>query len=104
MFDGGAGAAGARAPGWTLPGRQPPASFRDYVERRRYDFGRGRADSWAFIARMRGDADFPDIRSWTELRRHLEAAKVEPELVRAAQSVWRSFTAYRSVRRRGSAA
>ena len=100
MFDG-ARTRTADAPGWKPAAKLAPVSFRDYVDGRRYDFGRGRAASWAFIAHARGDAAFPDVRSWAELRRHLEDAKAEPELVRGAQSVWRSFIAYRSVRRRG---
>jgi hypothetical protein len=90
-----------RACAGELPSRPAtPTSFRAYVETRKYDFGRGRAASWAFIAFARGDPAFPDIRSWPELRGYLERGPAEPELIEGAQSVWRSFTAYRSLDRR----
>jgi hypothetical protein len=83
-----------------------PQSFRDYVRERKYDFGRGGAASWAFIALARGDRNLPEIVSRAELRVYLEDGAVPEELVPAANAVWCSYTALRSrkqgaLRRRG---
>jgi hypothetical protein len=89
------------APTDTLPRPGGPcASFREYVDGRKYDFGRGSAAAWNFIALARGDRHLPDARSWRELEAYLEAAGLPDAQVAAARSVWRSFTAYRSRVRR----
>ena len=93
-------AAGAAAFGLWPPA---PAGFRQYVDARKYDFGRGSAAAWKFIAAARGDGGLPDARSWRELETYLRSVGSPDEQLAAARSVWRSFTAHRSrVRRRES--
>jgi len=77
-----------------------PASFRDYVDARKYDFGRGSAAAWSFIAVARGDRSLPDVKSWRELEAYLRSVGSPDDRVAAARSVWRSFTAHRSRARR----
>ena len=89
----------AAAGGTALAGalwRARPAGFRDYVHRRRYDFGRGSAAAWSFIALARGDRGLPDAKSWRELEAYLKGAGAPEAQLAAARSVWRSFTAHRS--------
>ena len=86
---------------WTPPPLAPAASFRDYVLARKYDYGRGSAGAWRFIAEARGDRDFPDARNWRELQAYLERRGASADLVKAARSVWRSFTVHRSRARSG---
>lgn len=82
---------------WPVPTGTPwPLSFRDYVLGRKYDFGRGSAASWTFIAFARGDANFPEIATGPELQAYLAQAEVPSGLAAAATSVWRSYTALRS--------
>ena len=88
---------GCDPPGWQPTVRTAARSFREYVVLRRYDFGRSRPESWAFIAFARGDPDLVDVQSWAELRHYLETAEAPPDIVSGARSVWRSFTAYRSL-------
>ena len=73
-----------------------PISFRDYVLGRKYDFGRGSTASWAFIAFARGDPDFPDIASASELYSYLGGAGASEAMAAAARTVWGSYTALRS--------
>lgn len=73
-----------------------PVSFRDYVLGRKYDFGRGSAASWGFIAFARGDADFPEIATAAELQAYLERTGVPDAMAAAAKGVWRSYGALRS--------
>ena len=87
--------------GMVLARRGPTAGFRDYVDARKYDFGRGSAAAWSFIAHARGDSGLPDAKSWRELESYLRQSGSPDDRVAAARSVWRSFTAHRSrVRRR----
>ena len=86
---------------WMAPGRTAVQSFHNYVLTRKYDFGRGSAAVWSFIAFARGDAGFPDARSWRELRAYLVAVGVDPQSIEAARTAWRSFKALRSRSRRG---
>lgn len=81
---------------WPVPTARTAGSFRDYVLARPYDYGRGSPGAWRFIAELRGERDLPDARSWAELRAYLEARQASGETLRAARSVWRSFTARRS--------
>ncbi|WP_129794292.1 hypothetical protein [Sphingosinicella sp. CPCC 101087] len=92
-------ACGARTDTLLRPARAG-ASFREYVDARKYDFGRGSAAAWNFIALARGDRNLPDARSWRELEAYLQTAGLPEAQVAAARSVWRSFTAYRSRVRR----
>jgi len=92
------GARACEATGRRPSGLAAATSFRAYVLGRTYDYGRGRADSWAFIAFARGDEEFPEIASLTELRRYVGDARAE--LLEGATSVWRSFVAHRSLLRR----
>ena len=78
------------------PARIQSLTFRDYVLARKYDFGRGSAATWAFIAYARGDRTFPEIATQRELDDYLARAGVSGELATAARSVWSSFTSYRS--------
>lgn len=71
-------------------------SFREYVEARKYDYGRGSAAARTFIAFARGDRAFPEISCWRELAASLEASQVGGGLLEGARSAWRSFTAFRS--------
>ena len=75
-------------------------TFRDYVLTRKYDFGRGSASTWAFIAFARGDVSFPQVQSWRELNAYLVHRRVEPDLVEAARTSWRSFKSLQSRSRR----
>lgn len=56
----------------------PAMSFLNYIHTRRYNFGRGAESSWTFIAAARGDPNFPDTRSWRDLRDYLVAAGNRP--------------------------
>ena len=79
-----------QAPSW-------PVSFRDYVLGRKYDFGRGSTASWAFIAFARGDPNFPDIASSSELKDYLRRVGASRrQRAAAAKTVWGSYTALRS--------
>lgn len=78
-------------------------SFRAYVMRRKYDFGRGGADAWRFIAFARGAPDFPDPVSWSELDAYLRRRNLGAEFSVAARTVWRSWISQRSRSRRGDA-
>jgi len=75
-------------------------SFRDYVLHRKYDYGRGSAASWSFIAFARGDRRFRDVGSSRELLAYLKEAGASEELVLGARAAWNSFTVYRSRHRR----
>jgi hypothetical protein len=86
---------------WHLPSQE--LSFRDYVFNRPYGSGRGHRDSWTFIIQARGDPDFPDVRSWRELHGYLLAARAPAEMVKAARTVWNSFSCQRDRRRRSGA-
>jgi hypothetical protein len=66
-------------------------SFREYIATRRYQFGRGSNEGWAFVARALGDAAFPDVGSWTELRAYLEACGDDLASIDAARVVWNSY-------------
>lgn len=70
-------------------------SFRQYVFTRKYGFGRGSKESWAFITEARGDAGFPDVSSWVELRSYLIASGMPEEMVTAARIVWGSYQSRR---------
>ena len=65
-------------------------SFLNYIHTRRYNFGRGAESSWTFIAAARGDPDFPDTRSWRELRHYLVEAGMD-DMLNAAGVVWRTY-------------
>jgi hypothetical protein len=65
-------------------------SFLNYIHTRRYNFGRGAESSWAFIAAARGDPDFPDTRSWPELRDYLVEAGMD-DMLDSASVVWRTY-------------
>ncbi|HLL32185.1 MAG TPA: hypothetical protein VK403_14440 [Allosphingosinicella sp.] len=65
-------------------------SFLNYIHTRRYNFGRGAESSWAFIAAARGDPDFPDTRSWRELRDYLVESDMD-DMLDAASVVWRTY-------------
>ena len=65
-------------------------SFLNYINTRRYNFGRGAESSWAFIAAARGDPDFPDTRSWRELRDYLIDAGMD-DMLDSASVVWRTY-------------
>ena len=78
------------------PSASDRLSFREYLKLRKYDHGRGSVEAWKFIALARGDSGLPEIECWRDLENYLEANREDPELIRAALSVWRSFTAYRS--------
>ena len=67
-----------------------PSTFKDYVLTRPYGFGRGRKESWDFIAYARGDPQLPDIDCWQELRSYLERSG-RAHFVPAARVVWASF-------------
>lgn len=70
-------------------------SFKQYVFTRKYGFGRGSRESWEFITRARGDARFPDAKSWPELRAYLMSCGMPEEMVRAARRVWGSYQSRR---------
>lgn len=72
------------------------ASFSAYVEHRRYDYGRGTPEAWRFIAFARGTEGFPDPTCWRDLQVYLESIDADASLVKAAKSVWKSYTAGRS--------
>ena len=65
-------------------------SFLNYIHTRRYNFGRGAESSWAFIAAARGDPEFPDTRSWRELRDYLVEAGMD-DMLDPAGVVWRTY-------------
>ena len=65
-------------------------SFLNYIHTRRDNFGRGAESSWAFIAAARGDPDFPDTRSWRELRDYLVEAGMD-DMLDSAGVVWRTY-------------
>lgn len=81
-------------------GRTAAETFRGYVLTRKYDFGRGTASAWSFIAFARGDPGFPDAQSWRELHTYLIRNGVDPHLIEAARTAWRSFKALQSRFRR----
>lgn len=78
----------------------PTLSFRDYVSIRKYDYGRGTPAAWALVARLRGEPDLPDIGSWRDLRAWIEQGGADEASLAAARTLWRSFVAFRSQRRR----
>lgn len=86
----------AEIPSWQPEPIAPPSGFRGYIETRKYDFGRGRPETWAFIAFMRGEPDFPEVDSWRGLRLYLQHKDAGQDIVRGGHSAWRSFTAFRS--------
>jgi hypothetical protein len=88
------------------PARRPPSlspakpeqrglSFRSYVMTRSWGYGRGSQESWTFISLARGDAEFPDVTTLAELRAYLRRRELAPELVTAAERVWRSYQSQR---------
>ena len=99
MFDPIAPSEGAR-PGWPAVPNPAAQSFREYLEARRYDYGRGSAAAWAFIAFARGDRELPDVRAWRELNEYLVDVAARLELIDGARTAWRSFNAHRSHARR----
>lgn len=78
-------------------------SFRQYVFMRKFGFGRGNKDSWAFITKARGDAAFPDATSWAELRNYLVASGTPEDMVQAAKTVWGSYQSRRDRPKRPAA-
>ena len=68
----------------------PAVSFLNYIHTRRYNFGRGAETSWTFIAAARGDPNFPDTRSWRDLRDYLVAAGMD-DMLDSAGVVWRTY-------------
>lgn len=70
-------------------------SFKQYVFTRKYGFGRGSKESWAFITEARGDADFPEVNSWAELRSYLMGSGMPEEMIGAAKIVWGSYQSRR---------
>jgi hypothetical protein len=70
--------------------------FKEYVTTRKYGFGRGSRESWAFIAQARGDPNLPDATSWPELRDYLQKAGASPDTLVAARKVWSSYLCQRS--------
>ena len=78
----------------------PDLSFGEYVRIRKYDYGRGSSASWAFIARLRGEPELPDIGSWRDLRDWIERGGVGEAGLAAGRTVWRSYVAFRSQQRR----
>jgi hypothetical protein len=87
---------------WLRTGSAPVGSFRDYVMGRKYDFGRGRRESWQFIAFARGAGDFPNPNSWRELEAYVRRRGLTDEYGEPARAVWRSYTALRSRLRRSA--
>ena len=90
--------------GWPSATRPPVQSFGEYLQSRRYHYGRGSAGAWDFIAFARGDRQVPDAERWQELRDYLRERRATPELIEGARTVWRSFGAYRCHARRRRAA
>jgi hypothetical protein len=103
MFEPLGTSAGARL-GWPSSSRPSTQSFGDYLQSRRYDYGRGSRSAWSFIAFARGVGQLPDARRWQELHQYLCEIGATEELIEGARTVWRSFGAYRAHARRRAAA
>jgi len=79
---------------------RPPLGFRDYILLRKTDLTSSRRPSWPFVVHVLAAPDLPRISTRGELAHYLRVAEVPEEVEKAAQSAWKSFSAYRS-RRRG---
>lgn len=91
-------------PGWPAASRTTARSFGEYLQSRRYHYGRGSRGAWSFIAFARGDGRLPDARKWQDLHDYLCEIGATEELIEGARIAWRSFGAYRSHARRRRAA
>jgi len=55
------------------------------------------------VAQALGDRNLPDAGSWPDLRRYLVRTGAAPEMIAAAQTVWRSYVSHSSRVRRDDA-
>ena len=75
-------------------------TFKEYLAQRR----KRRTPTGDFVNDAIHDDDFPDVQSWGEVRRYLEAIPgytVPPHVIALGYKVWRSYR--RSLRRREAA-
>lgn len=64
-------------------------TFLEYIKRRRC----GDNPQGDFVEDARRDQRFPDVQSWPELKRYLEARGACEEAVAAARAVWQGYRA-----------
>lgn len=77
---------GSRSP---LP--RPAATFRGYLESRRFVLTRSHAGPWQFIARSLGDEAILRAERWPDLKAHLLSTGATAAEIGIARRVWRSF-------------
>lgn len=78
----------------------PPLGFRDYLVFRKHDLTSSSRPSWSFVLHVLAEPDFPPVATLPELASYLREAAVPAEVERAAQAAWKSFSAYKSRRRK----